>query len=332
MRHLNSGEFGWGWAGSPWYGYYSYYFQPSPVYRSAAFWLTDYVISQDLQAAYSAHLEAGESDGTPAASGGPPVLTPEVKQQIANEIKDQLALENQEAQQNAQGLNTDPGSSGIPRTLSDGRPHVFLAGENLDVTDTSGQECVLSDGDVLSLQNAPLANATSANLVVLASKGAPECKISLTVSVQLTDLQEMQNHMRESIDQGLQKLLTLQGKGGIPTAPPSAQSRPALAAYAAAAPPPDPSAAAEIQQQAQLADQAEKEVTAEMSQGSGGAASAAPSAPNKPASVEFGQTMNQVQSILGTPPRVAYLGPKVIYFYNGITVTFRDGRRATRRP
>jgi hypothetical protein len=32
----------------------------------------------------------------------------------------------------------------------------------------------------------------------------------------LTDLQEMQNHMRETIDQGLQDLQAKQGKGGLP--------------------------------------------------------------------------------------------------------------------
>ena len=37
--------FGWGWGGSPWFGYYGGFFQPYPVYPSAAFWLTDYMIS-----------------------------------------------------------------------------------------------------------------------------------------------------------------------------------------------------------------------------------------------------------------------------------------------
>jgi hypothetical protein len=88
--------FGWGWGGNPWFGFYGGYFQPYPVYPSAAFWLTDYIISQDLQAAYAAHQEAGEAAGTaPASAGGAPVLTPEVKQMIADEVKNQLALENQ---------------------------------------------------------------------------------------------------------------------------------------------------------------------------------------------------------------------------------------------
>ena len=44
--------------GNPWFGFYGGYFQPYPVYPSAAFWLTDYIISQDLQAAYAARQEA----------------------------------------------------------------------------------------------------------------------------------------------------------------------------------------------------------------------------------------------------------------------------------
>jgi hypothetical protein len=89
---------------------------------------------------------------------------------------------------------------------------------------------------------------------------APMSARSLTVQVQLTDLQEMQNHMRETIDQGLQDLQAKQGTGGLPAAPPSAQAQPAPAQYAAVAPPPDPNVGAEIQQQDQQGDQAEKDV------------------------------------------------------------------------
>ena len=50
--------YGWGWGGAPWYGYYGGYFAPYPVYPSAAFWLTDYLISANLQAAYEARAAA----------------------------------------------------------------------------------------------------------------------------------------------------------------------------------------------------------------------------------------------------------------------------------
>ena len=125
----------------------------------------------------------------------------------------------------------------------------------------SGQECVVSDGDTLQLRTAPPADATTANLVVLSSKGNPECQISLTVQVQLTDLQEMQNHMRETIDQGLQDLQDKQGKDGLPAAPPSAQgtagSRAVCRGCASAGP---QCRLLKLQQEDQQGDQAEKEV------------------------------------------------------------------------
>ena len=328
--------YGWGWAGNPWYGYYGYYFTPYPVYPSAAFWLTDYIISQDLQAAYAAHQEAQEADGAPpAGGGGGPALTPEVKQQIADEVRDQLALENQEAGQNAQQQDVDPNSSGIARMLGDGRPHVFVAGDSLDVVDaSSGQECAISDGDALKLQTAPAPDATSANLVVLASKGGTECAQSSTVSVQLSDLQEMQNHMRESVDQGLQELQAKQGQSGLPKLPPSAQGAPANAQYASAAPPPDADVSAEIAQADQAGSQSEQEATAEAAQTSGppiAANSEAPAPPAAPAgpppSVDLGQTTDQVKAALGQPAREANLGSKVIYYYsNGMKVIFKNGK------
>jgi hypothetical protein len=191
-----------------------------------------------------------------------------VKQEIAQEVNSQIALENQEAQQNAAQQDTDPGSSGIARMLTDGQKHVFVVGSALDVTDSNQAECALSDGDVLALTNPPPSDATTADLLVLASKGGNECAKSGTVTVQLTDLQEMQNHMRELIDQGLQELQSKQGQGGLPQAPPSAQAQPAPAQYAEDAPPADPNAGTEVQQQTQQADQAEKDVSNDAAQGS----------------------------------------------------------------
>jgi hypothetical protein len=307
----------WGWMGNPWYGYFGYYFNPYPVYPSASLWLTDYLISTSLESAFAAHQEAGEVVGDPSNGAAP--LTPDVKQQIADEVRNQLALENQEAQQNAQRQDIDPGSSGIARIISDvasGRAHVFVVGTALDVVDASGTECTLTDGDALSMRTAPPPDATAAQVDVLASKGGQECPKGDTVQVSLDDLQEMQNHMRETIDQGLQELQDNQGKGGLPTAPVAPQAAPAD--YAAIAPPPDPNAANELQQEAQQADQAQNEVTNEVSQDGGGAASAP--------TIIVGQSMADVVDILGQPNNQVNLGNRVIYNYNGMTVTFVAGR------
>jgi hypothetical protein len=262
----------WGFAGSPWFGFYGSYFVPAPYYSSASTWLTDYMISSDLQASYAAHTEGDESNGVAGAAGGTPGLSPEVKEQISAEVKGQLALENNEAQQNAQQQDINPGSRGIDRLFSDaanGKPHVFVIGTALDVVDATEAECTLSDGDVLALQTAPPAEAKVADLVVLASKGGQECQKQAVVSIKLDDLQEMQNHMRETIDQGLQELQAKQGQGGLPTVPSTVKSQTVPTQYAAVAPPPDPNAAGEIQQQAQQGNESEKTVSAEAGPGGG---------------------------------------------------------------
>lgn len=244
---------GWGWGGNPWYGYYGGWWNPYPTYAAPAFWLTDYIISQNLQAAYAAHQEGGEQA---AAGGGGAVLSPEVKDEIAEEVRAQIALENAEAQQTAQGQAIDPGSSGIGRLMTDGKHHIFVAASALDVVDAgSGQECAISDGDVLQLAQSPGPDATSANLVVLASKGGNECGKASTVTVNFSDLQEMQNSMRMNLDNGLKELQAKQGTGGIPPAPPSAKAAPTEAPYAAVAPPPEPGDEQQIQQQEQQTQQ-----------------------------------------------------------------------------
>jgi hypothetical protein len=48
----------------------------------------------------------------------------------------------------------------------------------------------------------------------------------------------MQNHMRETVDQGMAELQTKQGTNGLPPAPASATAPPVVAAIAENAPPP----------------------------------------------------------------------------------------------
>ena len=135
----------------------------------------------------------------------------------------------------------------------------------------------------------------------------------------------MQNHMRATIDQGLQELQTKQGTGGIPALPPSAKGQPAAAQYAAIAPPPDPNAGTEIQQQIQQADQTENSVSQNGGLPAGPGQQAAPAAQAAPATFGLGQTPDQVQAALDAPNKVANLETKVIY-YNAMKVTFNNGK------
>lgn len=251
--------FGWGWGPSPWYGYYGAYFAPYPVYAGPNYWLTDYMIADDLQVEYQANQEAGLV-GPPMMNPGVPMLTPEVKQMVSNEVAGQIALENYEAQQNAAGQDADPASSGIARLLTDGHSHVFVAGSDLDLVNAYGAECAITPGDVLQFNPPMDPYGVAANLMVVASKGGRECARGDVVTVSLNDLQEMENHMRQSIDEGLARLQTMQGQGGLPAAPAGTMQNSTPAQFMGIAPPPDPAAQSEITQQDAQAASAENEV------------------------------------------------------------------------
>ncbi|MGD0906124.1 MAG: hypothetical protein ABSA96_00975 [Candidatus Acidiferrales bacterium] len=328
--------YSWGFGvGTPWFGFYGGYFAPYPVYPSASLWLTDYIISQNLAAAYADQQAAAAAQAQAAANAGaalpapPAPLTPDVKQQIAAEVQRQIALENQESQMAAQGNAPDPASSGVVRMLTDGSQHVFVAGANVDVVNVAGTECVVGAGDALQLPAGPppAADATTANLVMLSSKGGAECRKGDTVTVAYTDLQDMQNSMRETISAGMENLQKNQNRGGLPALPPSANVPPVKTEMASMAPPPDADAANQINQQAQGADQAEQEALNQVPtapQDAGQSNQGAPAGP--PKTIALGQSIDDVTSALGQPKSVVNLGAKKIYVYPDLKVTFNDGK------
>jgi len=315
--------FGWGWAGNPWYGYYGAYFTPYPMYASPSLWLTDYLVAQTLQAAYAA--QAAQAAAAAQANFTP--MGPDVKQQIADEVHRQIALENAEAGAGAQ-VAPDPGSSGIARMLSDNTAHVFVVSAPLNVQSNAG-DCAVTEGDVLRLFPGTPASAPSANLMVLATKGQ-DCQKGATVTVGVADLQDMQNHMRETLDLGLADLQKKQGQSGIPPAPAAAAAPPVQTAFAAIAPPPDPNVATELSAQTKEADQAEQEAL----QATPGGPSAGPNpepvapaaAPAAKTPLTVGQTPEEVIAILGQPVNIVDMGTKKIYVFKDLKVTFTAGK------
>lgn len=282
---------GWGWGAAPWYGYYGYYFTPYPVYPSAAFWLTDYLISAELQAAYAAQQAAAANAAAAANSGdggaapdqqqqgdsqasaqnsGQVTLTPEVKEAIAEEVKAQLAAQQTESQQQASSGSQQPPAGGAqtasnqeeaPPALDPAR-RTFVVDSDLSVN-SDGQECQLSSGDVLTrLTDAPDGDG-NVNASVAASKNK-DCAAGKQVAVSVTDLQEMQNHFQEQLDNGMKELATKQGTGGLPKAPDTSTTSSGVPA-----PQPDQSAAKAVDDQQAQADQVEAQVVKEaISQGS----------------------------------------------------------------
>jgi hypothetical protein len=309
--------YAWGWAGNPWYGYYGAYFTPYPLYASPSFWLTDYLISQSLAADYQARV-ADQMAASQPSPAGQTALTPEVKQQIADEVHNQLNLENTAAQDNARNVDFDAQTAGIGRLLADHTVHVFVAGGDLDVLDANGQECGVSQGDVLEYNPARPPTADAAYLVVLAGKGGTECRTGMVVSVPFVELQNMQNYMRETVDAGLADLQAHQG--ALPAPPVSAAATPAN--FAVGAPPPDRDAAAQINQQLQDADRAEQETLS--------TATAAPTPISSPPAaapvISPGMTIDQVVSMFGQPAKIFDLGTKKIYQYPRQKITFQDGK------
>jgi hypothetical protein len=281
--------YGWGWGAAPWYGYYGGYFAPYPVYPSAAFWLTDYLIAANLQAAYQAQAAANAAaanaaaanaaaannapseqpqqnagNDTSAANSGTVTLSPEVKEAIAEEVKAQLA-----AQQAAAGKSSSSGSAQpsqtseqVPPALDPAR-RTFVVASDLAVTGTDGQECQLTQGDVITrLTDTPDANR-QVNVSVAASKKT-DCAAGKQVAVSVDDLQEMHNHFQEQLDSGMKELSSKQGTSGLPKAPDTSTT-----ASDVPPPPPDTTAAKALQDQQSAADQTEAQVVKEaFSQGS----------------------------------------------------------------
>jgi hypothetical protein len=361
--------YAWGWGAAPWYGYYGAYFAPYPVYPSPAFWLTDYLIAATLTAAYesAAADNAGvypagnplaDSSGnlllasyTPEGihgpsdgwNGGDPwawadagagvTLSPEIKKQISDEIQADLAA--QKAQKAAAG--DAPAVGSLATLLADGKPHIFVAGSAITAS-SGGTDCSITDGDVLSLPTAPAKDSETANLTVLASKKA-DCAKSSTVAIQLTDVQEMQNHLLASVDKGLGEMKDNGAKGGLPAPPADVTAGSKETPYAAAAPPPDKDGAAELDAAAQEGTQTEAQVVAEAGAADDsdtttasagttpGTAVAQPQNQSKMQTIEIGQTIAQVVAMKGQPKQKFVLSAtKVQYIYSDLKITFVNGK------
>ena len=317
--------YSWGFAATPWYGYYRGYFSPYPSYASPALWLTDYVIANNLEQAYQAQRET-QQQMQPQQADAP--MPPDVKQQIAEEVKRQIALENNERQTAENGL-PDPASSGVARMFQDNTTHVFVVAAPLNVDSLAGQ-CPVTEGDVLQLTPSQGPGADGlANVVVLASKGQ-DCQRGSTIMVGVADLQDMQNAMRQTIDQGMGTLQQNQGKGGLPPIPASANAPPVDTAFAKIGPPPPSDGAQQISQEWNAGTKAEQTLVNDAA--SGPANMGAPQQAEavlqpEPAQLGPGMTVAEVEASQGKPTTI--LAPSVhkkTYIYKNFKVTFTDGK------
>ena len=271
---------GWGWGGSPWYGFYGGYFAPYPLYAAPAFWLTDYVISQNLQAAYEAQ-QAAQANAAAAAAAPPPAadstavtLTPEVKQAIADEVRAQIQAEQAAASSpqataavpaasaNAAPATATPENTQLPDALNP-KNRTFIVSSTLSETTADGTACSLSPGDVLTrIGDTPDENQ-NVNVMITSGQSA-DCPTGTQVAVAVSDLQDMHNDFRQKMDTGLQSLADNQGKKGMPSSPP-----PDRKASPAGTAEPDADAATELATTDEDAQKAEADVQAAQDNGNG---------------------------------------------------------------
>jgi hypothetical protein len=231
------GPGGWGWAGAPWYRYYGGYFAPYPLYSSAAFWLTDYLIAADLQAAYAAQAQADADQaaaynqeqaylaggGSLPANSDSATMSSEVKQAIADEVTAQLAAQQQQSSggqgngpSDGQAESSASANGEVPPALDPAR-RTFVVFNDITVT-SDGRDCELTAGDILTRVTDTPDSDQKVTATVSATKKA-DCAIDKRVTVSVETLQEMRNHFDEQLNQGIKVLVQKQGTGGLPTAP-----------------------------------------------------------------------------------------------------------------
>ena len=274
-------SYGWGWGGAPWYGYYGPYYAPYPVYPSAAFWLTDFMIAASLQAAYEAQATAwlgpNVNDGGTLVASLMPIpaaeetakLSPEVKQAISDEVKATIGTEQTDAQKgggsggNSAGGSQPSNSNEAPPALNP-KFRTFIVSSDMSLVPGEGDECALSQGDVIQRTTETPDDDGNVNVKVVASTKS-DCAIGKEGPVSTDDLQEMYNSFRESLKDGMSDLAKKNGTGGLPKAPDTTTTNGDVPA-----PPPDKSAEKALQDQQSAADQTESEVKQEAGSGSGG--------------------------------------------------------------
>ncbi len=166
-------NYAWGWGGDPWFGYYHSYFTPFAVYPRPSLWLADFLIARTLQSAFEARTEAeaeprAEADAAPPAESleGSTPMSDDVKHMVEQEVARQLE------EDRAQASQSGPSDDTLPPSLKDKASHLFLAGDILDVQNTtSGEDCTIGGGDAIQLTGGLPTDGSDAKLVVLGQQG-----------------------------------------------------------------------------------------------------------------------------------------------------------------
>jgi hypothetical protein len=260
----------WGWSVAPWYVGPNPYFVAYQAYPSASLWLTDYFLGETLAIAaereaalHDAALEEARwSDATNADAAQTAhadrttQISPELKAEIASQIREQLAYDTETAQSSTGTPSPERGD--LPSVLQTPN-YVFVASEDLDVTTVDQEPCSLQAGDILQL-TAPAKSGSPVVQLRVASSRRTDCPAGAQVTVSLEELQEMYNNFRSQVEAGLTTLHDNTGHQGLPTAPQAAVLAPPRPASTDVPAPSADDVKMLLRNQEEQADQAEAQV------------------------------------------------------------------------
>jgi hypothetical protein len=121
-------------------------------------WLTDFLLAENLKLAYENRMAASgagqPAPQVPLAQSNPVTLTREVKQLIAEEVQQELAVEQAAAAQPASlqptGAAQQSAVPDAPPPALDEKVKVFVVSTGLNLTAGSdGQTCTVTPGDII---------------------------------------------------------------------------------------------------------------------------------------------------------------------------------------
>jgi hypothetical protein len=243
--------YSWGWRTQPWYATYGVLFAPYPAYSSPDLWMTDYILAQNMQAAYQGQaVTSAPPAAEPAPDSGaaapdappsnlpppqpsttplsvPPAITPEVKAQLDTQIKVQLQ-DRQTAVATPATLTTES----TPPALR--ANHAFFeVVQPLSVPSANAQGfCSLKPNDYIRRSGGMSPDDWMIPVVVELS-AASDCPVGLHTRIGLNDLNAMENEQEAQVLQALQAASKSMGPNGPPNTP---SAHPALIAAGTAGP------------------------------------------------------------------------------------------------
>lgn len=245
----NAVGYRWGWRRESWYAAYGDYFTPYPNYTSLDLWVTDYVVSQNMRAAYQDwHAETyPDTDATSDGSGPPPdaaaspssssgagadtgsdpsssdssdasqtpppeAAPPPMTPEVKDELNAQIKLQLRERQKQT----TEVSDTG-PNALKPGHK-LFRVNAPLDVpSDSPGGVCSLAPNDYIERTGDMDHNGTVPVEVKLSA--ISDCGTGLVTRVSENDLEAMDSEQQEQLTQAMLVASKNMGPKGLPKAP-----------------------------------------------------------------------------------------------------------------